>query len=208
MLRQVALERCVRAPVTGDRRGFPHDEPGHLRAARFGIVRRHAVVADLRAGHRHNLSGVRRIGQHLLIAGHASNEHDLAARRSLRANRLALVPDAVFERQHGIHRAPPRSLDAAAASGDSAIPTAATACAADTTTCRVSGSYPSRDTSISKLPNGTSLMDNGVRPRSAPPIITLAPGGVVRTSTQPVPRAAGGTPGRRSVGRLHRLRRR
>ena len=41
--------------------------------------RRHAVVADLGAGHRDDLSGVGRIGEHFLIAGHARVEHDLAA---------------------------------------------------------------------------------------------------------------------------------
>ena len=42
--------------------------------------RRHAVVADLGAGHRDDLPRVGRIGQHFLIAGHARVEHDLARR--------------------------------------------------------------------------------------------------------------------------------
>ena len=64
---------------------------------------RDAVVADLGARHRDDLPGVRRIGQHFLVAGHARVEHDLAAGLAGRAGRLPFVPGAVFERECGFH---------------------------------------------------------------------------------------------------------
>ena len=82
---EIVAQRASGAPVARHRRLVADDEAGHLRRARLDVVRRHAVVADLRAGHRDDLPGVRRIGQHFLIAGHARVEHDLAARFAVRA---------------------------------------------------------------------------------------------------------------------------
>ena len=82
---EVVAQRALRAPVARHRRLLAHDEAGHLRRARLDVLGRHAVVADLRARHRDDLSGVGRIGQHFLIAGHARVEHDLAARLAFRA---------------------------------------------------------------------------------------------------------------------------
>ena len=100
---EIVAERARRAPVAGDRRLLAHDEAGNLRHGRFDVVGRHAVVADLRRGHRDDLSGVRRIGQHFLIAGHARVEHDFAARDALRAGRRAAIHRPVLQRQNSIH---------------------------------------------------------------------------------------------------------
>jgi hypothetical protein len=68
-----------------------------LRLPRFHILGRDAVVADFGAGHRHDLSRVRRIGQDFLVAGHAGVEHDLASRFSFGAGGLAAKERAIFE---------------------------------------------------------------------------------------------------------------
>ena len=62
-----------------------------------------AVVADLRARHRDDLPGVRRIGQDFLVAGHAGVEHDFAGGLARRARRVAFEPGAVFERECCFH---------------------------------------------------------------------------------------------------------
>ena len=94
---QVLAQRPIRAPVAGHRRLVADDEARHLRRPRLDVVRRHAVVADLGTRHRHDLTRVRRVGQHFLIAGHARVEHDLAARFAFRAGSGAAKPRAVFE---------------------------------------------------------------------------------------------------------------
>src|SRR5207244_10595343 len=80
----VALEemrqRLLRAPV----RGFPAD-PARDQARRLGRLRLlvsevDAVVAHLADGERHELSGVGRIGEDLLIAGMAGVENDFVDR--------------------------------------------------------------------------------------------------------------------------------
>ena len=57
-----------------------------------------AVVADLRARHRDDLTGIGRIGEDLLVAGHARVEHDLAGRFARGAGRQSPKPRAVLER--------------------------------------------------------------------------------------------------------------
>ena len=100
---EVVAQRAVGAPVAGQRRRLAHDEAGDVRRLRFGVAGRHAVVADLRRGHRDDLAGVGGIGEHFLIAGHARVEHDLAARFAGRAGGDAAVPGAVFESQNCVH---------------------------------------------------------------------------------------------------------
>ena len=100
---EVVAQRALGAPVARHRRLVADDEAGHLRRARLDVLRRHAVVADLRAGHRDDLSGVGRIGQHFLVAGHARVEHDLAARFAFRAGGGAAEPGAVFQCQNCFH---------------------------------------------------------------------------------------------------------
>src|SRR3989441_1207351 len=100
---EVLVERAARAPVALDGRFVALDESRPLRLARLDVFRRHAVVADLRTRHRDDLSGIRRIGEHLLIPGHARVEHDFAGRLALRAGCYAFEPGAVFQSQDGLH---------------------------------------------------------------------------------------------------------
>ena len=72
-------------------------KPATCGAARFLVAGGHAVVADLRRRHRHDLPGVGRVGQHLLVAGHAGVEDHFAARLAGRAGGDTAVPGAVFE---------------------------------------------------------------------------------------------------------------
>ena len=85
--REVRVERLLRAVVRDDRALFANHEARDLRlvvdALRILIV--DAGVADLRRGHGHDLTGVRRIGEHLLVAGHAGREHDLTDRARVRS---------------------------------------------------------------------------------------------------------------------------
>ena len=100
---EIVVEGAVRAPVARERRRFPHHEAGHMRRLRLGISRRHAVVADLRRGHGDDLPGIGGVGQHLLIAGHARVEHDLALGFTVRTRGDAAEPGTVLESQNGVH---------------------------------------------------------------------------------------------------------
>ena len=57
------------------------------------------VVANLRIGHCHDLTVIRRIGQDFLIAGHARIEDNLAVALTASPKSVARVNRAVFERQ-------------------------------------------------------------------------------------------------------------
>ena len=104
---KVVAQRALRAPVAGHRRLLAHDEPSDMRRLRFPIRRRHAVVPDLRARHRHDLTGVRGVGQHFLIARHARVEHDFAAGHTFGAGGLSAEPRAVFQRKNRLCAHPP-----------------------------------------------------------------------------------------------------
>jgi hypothetical protein len=94
---EIVAQRAIRAPVAGDRRLVADDESRHLRRARFDVFRRHAVVPDLGTRHRHDLAGIRRVGEHFLVAGHGRVEYDLTARLALGAGGDAAIPGSVFE---------------------------------------------------------------------------------------------------------------
>jgi len=100
---EIVVKRTVGAPVAGERRGLAHDEARDVRHLRLGVAGRDAVIANLRRGHRHDLSRVRRIGEHFLVAGHARVEHDFTARFTVGACRDAAVPGAVFECKNCVH---------------------------------------------------------------------------------------------------------
>ena len=85
------------------RRRLAHDEPGHLRRPRLVVAGGHAVVADLGRRHRDDLTGVGRVGQHFLVAGHAGVEDHFAVRLAGRAGGNTAVPGAVFEGKCGVH---------------------------------------------------------------------------------------------------------
>ena len=96
---QEGVERLLRAPVARHVAELLHDEGRQIRPRRLVVLGIHADVPDLRVGHRHDLPGVGRIRQDLLVAGHARVEADLAARDALRAEGGAPVHGAVGERE-------------------------------------------------------------------------------------------------------------
>ena len=112
--REVVAQRALGAPVARHRRGIAHHEPGHLRLRRLVVGAGHAVIADLRRGHRDDLARVRRIGQHFLVTGHAGVEHHFAAGFARGAGRHALEPRAVFQCQNCVHSLSCTLNDAAA----------------------------------------------------------------------------------------------
>ncbi len=57
-----------------------------------------SIVADQRIRHRDNLAAIRRICQHLLIAGHRRIETNLADGRPDRAKRFTVKDAPIFER--------------------------------------------------------------------------------------------------------------
>ena len=89
----------VGPPARRPPRRLAHGEPGHLHAARLGVVAVHAVVPLLGRGHHDDLPGVRRVGQDLLVAGHPGVEHRLAERLPRRAERGPAEHGAVLEHE-------------------------------------------------------------------------------------------------------------
>ncbi len=94
---QVLLQPTTGTRVAGHLTVLPHDEAANLDATRLDIAVIDAVVADKRVGQDEDLAGVGRIGQHLLIAGHAGAEHDLTIGMPRRAQRVAAEHGAVFK---------------------------------------------------------------------------------------------------------------
>ena len=102
---QVIAQRPARTPpVARDRRHLADGEPGDLGTAGLDVLDRDPVVADLGAGHGDDLPGIGRIGQHLLIPGHARVEHDLAQGHAGRPGRGAAVPASVLKGKDRVHR--------------------------------------------------------------------------------------------------------
>ena len=98
---QVLVERRVRAVVRDHAAGVAHHVPGDPDATGLGVLVVHARVADVRRGLHHDLPGVGRVGQGLLVAGHPGREHHLAEGASAGAVGPAVVAGAVLEDQHG-----------------------------------------------------------------------------------------------------------
>ena len=73
--------------------------PRDLDAVRLDVEAVDAVVAGEGVGHDEYLAGERRVGEGLLVAGHAGREDDLAGRAHVRAEGLALVRRAVLQDQ-------------------------------------------------------------------------------------------------------------
>ena len=78
---QQRMQRARRAPVRDQRRQLAHDEARAPGPRRLEVDRVDADVADLGRRHGDDLAAVRRVGQHLLVAGDRGVEHDLARRR-------------------------------------------------------------------------------------------------------------------------------
>ena len=79
VLAQIRLEGADRAPVARLVAVFADDHAARPGAERLVIGGGDAVIADQRVGEADDLPVERRIGRHLLIAGHRSGEDDLAA---------------------------------------------------------------------------------------------------------------------------------
>ncbi len=92
-------QRPTRAMIAGPAGKLANDKPANPGPPALGVGRAHAIVADLRVSHRYDLSVIRRIGQDLLIAGHARVENDLAVAFAPCSKRLPRVNRAVFQRQ-------------------------------------------------------------------------------------------------------------
>ena len=94
---QFVLQLAARAPVGGTAGGVAHDKARDPDARGFGILIVDAGVANVRGRHDDDLAVVRRVGERLLVAGHAGREHDLAERAALRAPCAALENGAVLQ---------------------------------------------------------------------------------------------------------------
>ena len=93
---QERLEVAVAAPVAAPPSEIAHDHAAAERLATLAVVVRHAVVADVRIREGDDLARVRRVGDHLLVAGEHRVEHDLARADAVRR----LGPDGfAFERR-------------------------------------------------------------------------------------------------------------
>ena len=77
-LTQFLVQRAPGAPVGGHARGVADDVAGDPDPLRLGVLVVDAGVADVRGGHDDDLAVVRRVGEGLLVAGHAGGEHRLA----------------------------------------------------------------------------------------------------------------------------------
>src|SRR4029079_10652227 len=174
--RQVVAQRAFGAPVAGDRGLLAHDEAGDLRAARLGVVVRDAVVAHLGRRHRDDLAGVRRIGEDLLVAGHARVEHDFAAGLAGGPRGFPFVPDPVFERQSCFHLYYLSSSE----------PVTRAIAPAVTRVVALHGCFPAISIFTTCEPIGTPGRLSGVWPTLRPSTNTVAPRGRESTSMLPV----------------------
>ena len=78
---------------------FLYDQAVEEEAPRLHILLRAAVIADLRGRERHELARVGRVGNDLLISGHAGIEHGFARAVVQVAERAAVKDRTVGERE-------------------------------------------------------------------------------------------------------------
>src|SRR5208283_5509908 len=76
---QILGKGALRAPIADHGGKLANDEASDVRLPGFDIHRVDAVIANEGTGHGDDLAFVRRIGQNLLVAGHAGVETNLAA---------------------------------------------------------------------------------------------------------------------------------
>src|SRR5690606_22883225 len=96
---EVVVERAVGAEVRDDPGGVAHDVAGDPDAPRLGILVVDAGVPDVRGRHDDDLPCVARVGEGLLVSGHAGGEHRLAEGAAAGAVGAARVPAAVLEHE-------------------------------------------------------------------------------------------------------------
>ena len=102
-LEEVA-ERLRRTPARMQRRQIADHETGSVDASGFHVLRRGAVVANMGIRQGHDLTGVRRVGQDFLIAGHGRVEHDFTDRLAIGANGNTFKYRAIFEGKYSGRR--------------------------------------------------------------------------------------------------------
>src|SRR6266852_542995 len=98
---EVIAKRHFGAPVRRPRPAFLDDEALDVDAARLLVRSVDSNVPDFGIRHANNLSLVRRIGEHLLVASHRRIEHDFAGRLADRAEGVTTKDAAVREREYG-----------------------------------------------------------------------------------------------------------
>src|SRR3989440_12958536 len=80
MATQEVVQALRGAPVAGAARQVADQDAGAERPAALDVVGVHAVVPDVRVRERDHLTGVRRVGEDLLVPRERGVEHDLARR--------------------------------------------------------------------------------------------------------------------------------
>src|SRR5664279_6186417 len=96
---ELVVQRALRAPTGGSPCRVAHDVAGDPDAARLRVLIVYAGVADVRCGLHDNLAVVGRIGERLLIAGHAGGEDSLANCLAARPVGLTGERPSVLEHQ-------------------------------------------------------------------------------------------------------------
>ncbi len=99
--RQVVVQAPPGPPVGRDARRVAHDVPGDPDPARLGVLVVHPGVADVRRGHHARPGDGRRVGQDLLVAGHARREDRLAEGLPHGPEGAAPERAAVLQDEHG-----------------------------------------------------------------------------------------------------------
>ncbi len=103
---QLLVQGAPGTPVGGDAGRVAHDVAGDPDAAGLRVLVVDAGVADVRRGHHDDLAVVRRVGQRLLVAGHAGGEHRLAEGLPHRSVGTAAEDAAVLQDEYGGHAGP------------------------------------------------------------------------------------------------------
>src|SRR6185437_5301321 len=100
--RQPGWEAFRRSPVAWPLGHVPRDDPPAARVVTLVIVRRYAVVTDVRVGEADYLTRVGRIGDYFLIAAEHGVEHHFTGRDG-RGRHAAFEDRAVGEYEHAVH---------------------------------------------------------------------------------------------------------
>jgi hypothetical protein len=99
---QLVVEAAPRAPAGRHPRGVAHDVARDPEAVGLAVLVVDAGVADVRRGHHHDLAVVGRVGQRLLVAGHAGVEDGLAEGLARGAVGPPAEGPAVLEHEEGV----------------------------------------------------------------------------------------------------------
>jgi len=97
---QVLVERRFARVMAGRGASPAHDQRARPRTRRFGVGVAHAVVALQGVCHTDHLTGIRRVGQHLLVTRHGSVEYDLSLTQGIGPERHTDEGAAVLEHEY------------------------------------------------------------------------------------------------------------